>query len=61
MEVAARLALFTGALVLAVVAGWAVGVVLGTDSFLPGSARPSPAISGEHTHPTVPDIPLEGT
>jgi len=59
MEVAAKLALFTGALVLAVVAGWAVGLVVGPVSFLPGSAPPSPVTVGEPVHPTTSDSHLE--
>lgn len=57
MEVAAKLALFTGALVLAVVAGWGVGLVVGPVSFLPGSAPPVTA--GAPAHPTTSDIHLE--
>ena len=58
MEVATRLALFAGALVLAVVAGWGLGLLVGPAAFLPDSAPPSPAVvNGEHGHPS--DIPLE--
>ena len=58
MEVAAKLALFTGALVLAVVAGWGLGLLVGPAAFLPDSAPPSPAVvNGEHAHPS--DFPLE--
>ena len=53
MEVAARLALFAGALVIAVVAGWGLGLLVGPAAFLPDSAPPSPAIvNGEHAHPS---------
>ena len=58
MEVAAKLALFAGALVLAVVAGWALGLVAGPVSFLPDPSLP-PATAGEHAHPTTPDLHLE--
>ena len=58
MEVAAKLALFAGALVIAVVAGWGLGLLVGPAPFLPDSAPPSPAIvNGEHAHPS--DFPLE--
>lgn len=58
MEVAAKLALFTGALVLAVVAGWGLGLVVGPVAFLPDSAPPPPVTAGENA-PTTPDIHLE--
>ena len=58
MEVAAKLALFAGALVIAVVAGWGLGLLVGPAAFLPDSAPPSPAVvNGEHAHPS--DFPLE--
>jgi hypothetical protein len=58
VEVAAKLALFAGALVLAVVAGWGLGLLVGPAAFLPDTAPPSPAVvNGEHPHPS--DIPLE--
>ena len=58
MEVAAKLALFAGALVLAVVAGWGLGLLVGPAAFLPDSAPPPTAVvNGEHAHPS--DIPLE--
>ena len=57
MEVATRLALFVAALVLAVVAGWGLGLLVGPAAFLPDTAPPSPVVNGEHTHPS--DIPLE--
>lgn len=59
MEVAAKLALFTGALVLAIVAGWGLGLVVGPVSFLPDSAPPSPVTTGVPALPTAPDIHLE--
>jgi hypothetical protein len=55
MEVAAKLALFTGALVLAVVAGWALGLVVGPVSILPD---PAPAVTAGG-HPTTLDLHLE--
>ena len=58
MEVAAKLALFAGALVIAVVAGWGLGLLVGPAAFRPDSAPPSPAVvNGEHGHPS--DIPPE--
>jgi hypothetical protein len=57
MEVAAKLALFTGALVLAVVAGWALGLVVGPVSFLPDAAVP--AITAGEPTPSTLDLHLE--
>ena len=57
MEGAAKLALFTGALVLAVVSGWGLGLVVGPVSFLPGLAPPVTA--GAPTGPTTSDTHLE--
>jgi hypothetical protein len=59
MEVAAKLALFAGALVLAVVAGWGLGLLVGPVSFLPDSAPPSPVTAGEPAPSSVPDFPME--
>jgi hypothetical protein len=57
MKVASTLTLFTTALVLAVVAGWGLGRLVGPDAFLPDPAPPVPAL-GDHAGMT-PDLPLE--
>jgi hypothetical protein len=57
MKVASTLSLFATALVLAVVAGWGLGRLVGPTPFLPDPAPPAPAF-GEHAGMT-PDLPLE--
>jgi hypothetical protein len=57
MKVASTLTLFTTALVLAVVAGWGLGRLVGPAPFLPDTAPPAP-ISGDHGN-MAPDLPLE--
>ena len=59
MEVAAKLALFAGALVLAVVAGWGLGLLVGPAAFLPDSAPRPPRSSRGARPPDPSDIPLE--
>ena len=56
MEVAAKLALFTGALVLALVAGWGLGQLAGPylTTFTPAAAY-TPANGAEHLHPPLTD------
>jgi hypothetical protein len=59
MKVASTLTLFTTALVLAVVAGWGLGRLVGPAPFLADPAPPAPAsTSGDHGDMT-PAIPLE--
>jgi hypothetical protein len=50
VPVAAKLALFTGALVLAVVTGWGLGLLVGPVSLLPDPASPPAVTFEDHAH-----------
>jgi hypothetical protein len=50
VPVAAKLALFTGALVLAVVTGWGLGLLVGPVSLLPDPASPPAVTFEDHGH-----------
>ncbi len=58
MKVASTLTLFATALVLAVVAGWGLGRLVGPAPFLPDTAPSAPAPAFEHGD-MAPDLPLE--